>query len=53
MERDVKLQEPIQEKVVEAVVAKDAITQTPPCKRRRSGGKGSRMRRLARQPQGT
>ena len=46
MERDVKLQEPIQEKVVEAVVAKDATTQTPPRKRRRSGGKGSRMRRL-------
>ena len=46
VERDVKLQEPIQEKVVEAVVAKDATTQTPPRKRRRSGGKGSRMRRL-------
>ena len=46
VERDVKLQETIQEKVVEAVVAKDATTQTPPRKRRRSGGKGSRMRRL-------
>ena len=41
-----KLQETIQEKVVEAIVAKDATTQTPPRKRRRSGGKGSRMRRL-------
>ena len=47
VERDVK-QEPIQLQVVEAeaVVAKDATTQTPPLKRRRGGGKGSRMRRL-------
>ena len=50
IEVDVKQeqQEPIQLQVVEAeaVVAKDATTQTPPLKRRRGGGKGSRMRRL-------
>ena len=46
VEREVKQELQEQEQVVEAVVAKDATTQTPPCKRRRSGGKGSRMRRL-------
>ena len=44
VERDVKQE--IQEHVDEAVVTKDATTQTPPRKKRRSGGKGSRMRRL-------
>ena len=48
VERDVKqeIQEPMQKHVDEAVVTKDATTQTSPRKKRRSGGKGSRMRRL-------
>ena len=45
---EVKLEpkETIQEQVVESVAVKDASTQTLRQRRRRSGGKGSRLRRL-------
>ena len=48
VKKEVKLEpeETIQEQVVEGVAAKDATTQTLRRRRRRSGGKGSRLRRL-------
>ena len=48
MERDVKLEleETTNEQMVGPVASKDATTQTPRLKRKRSGGKGSRLRRL-------